>query len=43
MLGHIDTGIVFAYLILMIAIGIYAIRQQDSVEDYFVAGGMFND
>jgi SSS family solute:Na+ symporter len=39
MLGYIDTGIIFAYLVLMIAIGIYASRQQDSVEDYFVAGG----
>jgi len=39
MLGYIDTGIIFAYLVLMVAIGIYASRQQDSVEDYFVAGG----
>lgn len=39
MLGYIDTGIIFAYLVLMIAIGIYASRQQNSVEDYFVAGG----
>ena len=39
MLGPIDTGIIFAYLALMIAIGIYASRRQDSVEDYFVAGG----
>lgn len=39
MLGPIDTGIIFAYLVLMIALGIYASRQQDSVEDYFIAGG----
>ena len=39
MLGPIDTGIIFAYLALMTAIGIYASRRQDSVEDYFVAGG----
>ena len=39
MLGPIDTGIIFAYLALMIAMGIYASRRQDSVEDYFVAGG----
>ena len=39
MLGLIDTAIIFAYLALMIAIGIYASRRQDSVEDYFVAGG----
>ena len=39
MLGLIDTGIIFAYLALMIAIGIFASRRQDSVEDYFVAGG----
>ena len=39
MLGFLDTGIVFAYLALMIAIGLYASRQQDSIEDFFVAGG----
>jgi SSS family solute:Na+ symporter len=39
MLGPLDTGIVFAYLALMIVIGLYASRQQDSVEDFFVAGG----
>jgi SSS family solute:Na+ symporter len=39
MLGPIDTGIIFGYLALMIAIGIYASRHQDGVEDYFVAGG----
>ncbi len=39
MLGPIDSGIIFAYLALMIAIGVYASRRQDSVEDYFVAGG----
>ena len=39
MLGAVDTGIIFAYLALMIIIGIYASRKQDSVEDFFVAGG----
>ena len=39
MLGLIDTGIIFAYLALMMAMGIFASRRQDSVEDYFVAGG----
>ena len=39
MLGPIDTGIIFAYLALMVAIGVYASRRQSSVEDFFVAGG----
>jgi len=39
MLGPIDTGIIFAYFGLMIAIGIYASRRQSSVEDFFIAGG----
>jgi len=39
MLGPIDTGIIFAYLGLMIAIGIYASRRQSGVEDFFIAGG----
>ena len=39
MLGFIDTGIIFAYLALMIAIGVYASRHQSSVEDFFLAGG----
>lgn len=39
MLSGIDTGIIFAYLALMVAIGIYASRKQDSIEDFFVAGG----
>ena len=39
MIGPIDTGIIFAYLALMIAMGISASRRQDSVEEYFVAGG----
>ena len=37
MLGLIDTGIIFSYLALMIAIGIFASRRQDSVEDYFLS------
>ena len=39
MLSTLDTGIIFAYLVLMIAIGIYASRGQESIEDFFVAGG----
>jgi SSS family solute:Na+ symporter len=39
MLTTLDTGIIFAYLALMIAIGLYASRGQDSVEDFFVASG----
>ncbi len=39
MLSSIDTSIIFAYLALMIAIGLYASRGQDSVKDFFVAGG----
>ena len=38
-MSGIDTGIIFFYLALMIAIGLYASRQQASVEDYFVASG----
>jgi SSS family solute:Na+ symporter len=34
----IDTTILFAYLALMIGLGIYAQRRQQGVEDYFVAG-----
>lgn len=39
MLDPIDSGIIFAYLALMIAIGLYASRRQNSVEEFFVAGG----
>jgi SSS family solute:Na+ symporter len=39
MLNTIDASIIFAYLALMIAIGLYAGRKQDTVEDFFVAGG----
>jgi SSS family solute:Na+ symporter len=35
----LDTSIIFGYLLLMIAIGLYASRKQDGVEDYFIAGG----
>ena len=38
MLSTLDTSIIFAYLVLMIAIGIYASRKQNSVEDYFIGG-----
>lgn len=39
MLSALDTSLIFAYLALMIAIGLYASRGQDSVQDFFVAGG----
>jgi len=39
MLSALDTGIIFAYLALMLAIGLYASRGQNTVKDYFVAGG----
>jgi len=39
MLSTLDTSLIFAYLALMIAIGLYASRKQDSVEDFFIAGG----
>ncbi|MEO2181689.1 MAG: sodium:solute symporter family protein [bacterium] len=39
MLSTIDTSIIIAYMIFMIAIGLYASRKQDSIEDFFIAGG----
>ena len=39
MLSTLDTGIIFAYLALMLAIGLYASRGQNTIKDYFVAGG----
>lgn len=39
MLSTIDTSIIFVYLALMVAIGLYASRKQNSVKDYFIAGG----
>lgn len=38
-MSAIDNGIIFAYLVLMVVLGLYANRKQDSVEDYFVASG----
>ena len=38
-LGGLDTGIIFGYFVLLIVIGVYASRRQDSVEDYFIGGG----
>jgi hypothetical protein len=35
MLGYIDTGIIFACLAMMIAIGLYASRHQDSCWSVF--------
>ena len=39
MLSSLDQGIIFAYLATLIAIGLYASRQQSTVEDFFIAGG----
>jgi len=36
--GVLDTGILFAYLALMVGLGFYAQRRQKNIEDYFVAG-----
>ena len=38
-MSALDTGIIVAYLAMMVAIGLYASRKQGSVEDYFVASG----
>jgi SSS family solute:Na+ symporter len=37
-LSSLDTGIIFAYLALMVAIGFYAHYRQKGVEDYYLAG-----
>ena len=37
-MGAIDTVILFAYLALMVALGLYAQRRKPDVDDYFVAG-----
>ena len=37
-MGVVDTVILFAYLGLMVAIGLYAQRRKPDVDDYFVAG-----
>ncbi|MEM9387474.1 MAG: sodium:solute symporter family protein [Pseudomonadota bacterium] len=34
----IDTSILLAYLVMLIALGIYALRKQETVEDYYLAG-----
>lgn len=34
----LDTSIIFGYLAMLIALGLYANRKQKSVEDYFLAG-----
>jgi SSS family solute:Na+ symporter len=34
----LDTGIIFFYMALMVAIGIYANYKQKNVEDYYIAG-----
>lgn len=38
-MSALDTGIIVAYLAMMVVIGLYANRKQGSVEDYFVASG----
>jgi SSS family solute:Na+ symporter len=37
-MSPIDTTILFAYLAMVIGLGIYAYRKQQGVEDYYVAG-----
>ena len=37
-MSPLDTSIIFIYLAMLIALGIYANRKQKSVEDYFLAG-----
>jgi len=37
-LAALDTGIIFVYMALMVAIGFYANYRQKNVEDYYVAG-----
>jgi SSS family solute:Na+ symporter len=37
-MGVVDTVILFAYLALLVGIGLYARRGKPDVEDYFVAG-----
>ncbi len=37
-MGAIDTGILFAYLIALVGLGLYANYKQRNVDDYFVAG-----
>lgn len=38
-MSTIDITIIASYFLLMLALGWYASRQQQSVEDYYVAGG----
>ena len=37
-MAALDTGIIFVYMALMVAIGFYANYRQKNVEDYYVAG-----
>lgn len=37
-MGAIDTGILFTYLGILVALGLYANHKQRNVDDYFVAG-----
>ncbi|MFK7731099.1 MAG: sodium:solute symporter [Pseudomonadales bacterium] len=38
-MSPVDITIIVSYFLLMLALGWYASRQQQSVEDYYVAGG----
>ena len=37
-MSPIDTTILFAYMAMIIGLGVYANRKQQGVDDYFVAG-----
>src|SRR5262245_4737582 len=37
-MGAVDITILFAYLVLLVSIGLYAQRRKPDVDDYFVAG-----
>lgn len=37
-MAALDTGIIFFYMALMVAIGVYANFRQKNVEDYYIAG-----
>ena len=39
MLSTLDKTIILVYLVALIAIGLYASRKQNSIKDFFVAGG----
>lgn len=39
MLTVLDKTIIFSYLAMLIIIGLYASRKQESIKDFFIAGG----